>query len=99
MSTYSLEEGGIGTKTGSVSIVNTEHFFYDTHNLETPELIPERFISKLYADISISYRNTTPTTPGPDDQYDLEELEDGWRYNVGIPLSKSLLYRLSRPGS
>ena len=75
---YSLEEGGIGRKEGFVSVVNTNHFFYETNNLATPDPIPERFIAKLYADVSVSY----PTIRGRDDSADLEQLKDGWQYNV-----------------
>lgn len=59
--------------------------------MDTPETLTERFVSKLYADVSISYNSTTPSEPGKDDEFQVEELEDGWRYNVSIQQAASSL--------
>lgn len=80
--TYSLEDGGVGRRPGGfVSIVDTRNFYPVKSNRHTPDLIAEGFVAKMYADVSISYENTTSSNPGKDDEYQLEELDDGWRYN------------------
>ena len=83
--TRSLEDGAIGyTKGDNISIANTQSFFFNSMDNETPDTLSQRSISKLYTDISISYTDTTPQNPGPRDEYQLEELPDGWRFNVRL---------------
>ena len=85
--TLSLEDGAIGhTPGGNISIANTKAFFYNSNDDETPDIFSEGYISKLYADISISYEDTTPQNPGNPGEYQLENLPvpDGWRYNVRL---------------
>ena len=81
---FSLDDGGIGHRNGNISIANTEWFFLDRKSDEAPDIFSQRFVSRLYTDISLSYIDTTPQKPGPDDDYDLEQLPDGWRYNVRL---------------
>lgn len=51
----------------------------------------ETFISRLYADVSISYKeekyNNKPPLEEKDDKYLLEEKVDGWMYNVCLARS------------
>ena len=44
----------------------------------------QQFVAKLYADISITYKDTNHEDPGPDDEYQLEDIGDGWKYNVRV---------------
>ena len=81
----SLEDGAIGTTPGkNISIANTKSFFYNRNDDETPDFFSAQFVSKLYTDISISYEDTTPQNPVSREQYQLEELPNGWRFNVRL---------------
>ena len=81
----SLEDGAIGTTPGkNISIANTQSFFLNNKDDHTPDIFSTEFVSKLYTDISISYEDTTPQNPGPREEYQLEELPNGWRFNVRL---------------
>lgn len=79
---FSLEDGAVGHRPGNVSIPNTEWFFLYKKDNQDPDIFSQRFVSRLYTDISLSYPEKSPNDPGPDDEYQVEELDDGWRYNV-----------------
>lgn len=80
---FSLEDGAIGHyPRGLISIANTNAIFLSNTNHEVPDDWTQRYISKMYADVSISYEDTKAPNLGPQDKYQLEELNGGWRYNV-----------------
>ena len=89
---FSLEDGAVGYHlgNGNVSVANLQHFYPDSNITIIPDMTDQSFVAKLYTDISISYTETNSSNLGPGDDYELEDLGNGWRYHVclAIPHAK-----------
>ena len=90
---FSLEDGAIGHRLGNLSIANIQHFYPDENATYIPGGSEQGFMAKMYTDISLSYTETNAQNLGPENEYQLEDLGNGWRYHVclasPIPLSDS----------
>ncbi|KAF8437017.1 hypothetical protein BGX38DRAFT_1213089 [Terfezia claveryi] len=80
--TYSLEPGRVFRRYGEVSVVDLSGFYSYNKSETITDQDAQRFSAKLYADISISYPDTTPGNPGEDSEFQVEQLGPAaWRYN------------------
>ena len=87
---FSLEDGAVGYNLGNLSIANIQHFYPDSNVTNIPEAAEQSFVAKLYTDISISFKETNATSLGAENDYELEDLGNGWRYHVCLARSRAL---------